>query len=302
MKKIYSLFAIVIVLTAVGLTSCDSSEDVICEPVEKLPDAELTKLYNSIDSLNNEYSNHFRTSFTSKWARRFLVATFDACVGTLTAETGPAAFVCSTVASGLYDDYLDAIDRRFGRIAPFKTRSTSNPPRSVVFPTRNPNFVDSIGYYHNLVITEIKSKGLSFIDRNDNIDYNSYYNEVMSAARRYGILRNVVINKPLIFRYINSVIRPFAHIEEGDKDTILSIIFGGTYNDFNYDSSKTLQLRNVCEKIIIDGLSVDEDQMVEYGTKVNDLIVNSNVDNDMKDTLKVANNIAVNSSLYWSSN
>lgn len=303
MKKIFFLFAIVMTLTTVALTSCDSSEDILSESVQDLPDAELTRLYNSIDSLHNEYSTTgvTRGATMDKWGRRFLVATFDACAGAITAETGPGAFICSTIASGLYDDYLDAVDRRFSRSYNSNTRSTSITPQSVVFPTATPCFVDSIGYYHNLVINEIKSKGQSFID-NGNIDYNSYYNEVLKISKENGISCNVSINKPLVFRYINSIIKPFAQIEKGDEETILSIIFNGTYNDFNFDDSKTLQLRNVCKKIIYNDLSVNEDQVVEYGTKVNELIVKSNVANDTKETMKVANNIAVNSSLYWSSN
>ena len=302
MKKIFFFFAIVMTLTSVALTSCDSSEDIVVESVKEQPDTELAKLYNSIDSLHNEYSDLSRSSFADKWGRRFLVATFDACVGAITAETGPGAFVCSTIASGLYDDYLDAVDRRFSRTSRSMTRSVSTTPQAVVFPTKTPCFVDSIGYYHNLVINEIQSKGLSFIDKNGNIDYDSYYNEVMAVSKEKGISCNAIINKPLVFRYINSIIKPFAQIEEGDEETILSIIFNGTYNAFNFDTSKTLQLRNVCNKIIYNDLSVNENQVIEYGTKVNELIVNSNVANDTKETMKVANNIAVNSSLYWGSN
>lgn len=304
MKNNFYLFAIVMTLATVALTSCDSSEDIVSKSVQDLPNAELTRLYNSIDSLHNEYSTMdvARGAILNKWGRRFLVATFDACVGVITSETGPGAFVCSTIASGLYDDYLDVVDRRFNRAYNFNTVSISITPQSVVFPSDNPCFVDSIGYYHNLVINEIQSKGQSFIDENGNIDYNSYYNEVLKVSKEKGIQCNAVINIPLVFRYINSIIKPFAQIEKGDEETIISIIFNGTYSDFNFDNSKTLQLRNVCEKIIYNDLSVDEDRVVEYGAKVNDLIVKSDVANDTKEMMKVANNIAINSSLYWSSN
>ena len=302
MKKILLLIAIFTV-AIVSISSCDNSEDIITDSVQEIPDAELTRLYNSIDSLHCEYTtlDSNRGATLNKWGRRFLVATFDACVGAITAESGPGAFICSTLASGLYDDYLDAVDRRFSRSNKSTTRSSSSSMQAVVFPTTAPCFIDSIGYYHNLVINEIQSKGLSFIDINGNIDYNSYYNEVVSVSKKNGIACNAAINKPLIFKYINSIIRPFAQLEEGDEETILSIIFNGTYKEFNFDNSKTLQLRNVCKKIIYKDLSVNEDQVVEYGTKVNELIVNSNVANDTKETMKVANNIAVNSSLNWSS-
>jgi hypothetical protein len=78
------------------------------------------------------------------------VATFDACVGAMTAESGPCAFLWSTIASGLYDDYLDAVSRRHGIVAR-DSISSSTSPQAVVFPTMTPSFVDSIGYYHKLV-------------------------------------------------------------------------------------------------------------------------------------------------------
>lgn len=284
------------------LTGCDSSEEQISESAQDLSNVEFAKLYNSIDSLHNEYSALSRVSFADKWGRRFLVATFDACVGAITAETGPGAFICSTVASGLYDDYLDYVNGRTTRSAKIRTRSVSPVQQpAVVFATEDPNFVDSIGFYHNQVIDEIQSKGLSFIDKDGNIDYNSYYNEVIAVAKKNGISCNVPIDKTLVFSYINSIIKPFAQVEDGNKEAFLSIVFNETYKNFNFDNSKTLQLRNACDKIIYNDLSINEDQVIEYGMKVNELIVNSKVDKNAKETMKVANNIAVNSSLYWGS-
>lgn len=88
MKKIFFLFAIVMTLTTLTLTSCDSSEYIGSESVQDLPDVELTRLYNSIDSLHNEYSTPgiTRGATWDKWRRRFLVATFA-----ITAETEPGA-------------------------------------------------------------------------------------------------------------------------------------------------------------------------------------------------------------------
>lgn len=298
MKKLILIFAVV--LTTYALASCDSSNDVIVDSKRELPNDELAKLYNSIDSLHNEYSDYARSSVLDKWARRFLVATVDACVGAITAETGPGAFVCSTIASGLYDDYLDAVNKKFGK--PALTRSSETVLQTVVFPTTTPYFVDSIGYYHNLVINEIKSEGRSFTDRSGNIDYSSYYNVVIAVAQKNGISCNSTINKPLVFGYLNSIIKPFTQLQEGDEETILSIIFNETYNEFKYDNAKTLELRNIYKNIIYNDLSISEDKVAEYGTKVNDLIEKSQVPLRTKETMKIANNIAVNSSLYWSTN
>ena len=59
---------------------------------------------------------------------------FDACVGGLTAETGPGALVFSTVASGLYDDYLDYIMRRIPQKSRYSSRSETSVSKKIVFP------------------------------------------------------------------------------------------------------------------------------------------------------------------------
>lgn len=302
MKKIILFFSIVITLTSFALTSCNRSEDIVVKPVKEQPDIELAKLCNSIDSLRNEYSTLTLTrgAKLNKWGKRLLCGVADACVGGITSGLGPGSLVCSIVASGLYEDYLNYCEKKIKKSPCAQIdRNVSSVPKTVVFTTVNSNFVDSIGYYHNTILNEVQSKGKSFVNDNGSINYAAYYNVVLAASKRIGISDKFTINKSLIFRYIDSVIKPLAQVEDTSEETILSIIFNGIYNRFNYDNVKTLQLRSICEKIIYNDLCVDEGQEVEYGTKVNELIVRSNVSNDIKETMKIANNIAINSSLYW---
>ncbi len=305
MKKIILFLSIVITLTSFALTSCNSSEDIVVKTVKEQPDIELAKLYNSIDSLHNEYSTltSTRGAKLNKWGKRLLCGIADACVGGITTGLGPGSLVCSIVASGLYEDYLNYCAGKIKK-SPYAQiyRNVSSVQKAVVLTNENSNFVDSIGYYHNTILNEVQSKGKSFIDANGNINYAAYYNEVLAASKKYGISAIFTINKTLIFRYLDSIIKPLAQVEDISEETILSIIFNGTYNDFNFDNAQTIQLRNICEKIIYNDLCVDEDKVVDYGTKVNELIVRSNVANDTKETMKVANNIAINSSLYWGAN
>ncbi len=305
MKKIILFFSIVITLTSFALTSCNRTEDIVVKSVKEQPDIELAKLYNSIDSLHNEYSilPSTRGAKLNKWGKRLLCGIADACVGGITSGLGPGSLVCSIVASGLYEDYLNYCTKKIKK-SPFAQidRNVSSVQKAVVFTKVNSNFVDSIGYYHNTILDEVRSTGKSFVNANGSINYAVYYNEVLAASKRIGISTKFTINKTLIFRYLDSIIKPLAQVEDISEETVLSIIFNGTYNNFNFDDTKTLQLRNICEKIIYNDLCVDEGQEVEYGTKVNELIVKSNVANDTKETMKVANNIAINSLLYWRAN
>ena len=129
-----------------------------------------------------------------------------------------------------------------------------------------------------------------------------YINEIASVAKHYNIREHTSIDKIFVFKYLDSVIKPLTQVEEITSEKILTVFFNKTYAGFNFDAAKTQQLREICEKIIYNGLCVEEDQVVEYGRKVNDLIIKANIDTATQETLKVANNITINSSLYWSEN
>ena len=74
-----------------------------------------------------------RGALLDKWTIRVMCGLFDACVGGLTAETGPGALVFSTVASGLYDDYLDYIMRRIPQKSRYSSRSETSVSKKIVF-------------------------------------------------------------------------------------------------------------------------------------------------------------------------
>lgn len=310
MKRIF--FIVMSLAIAISsLTSCNSAEDVIEEAVLQPQDTELTVLFNSIDSVQNEYTIGVETRVNwEKWARRGMSCLVDGVVGALFAETGPVgSLIAGGIGSGLYEDYLDYMvskgkKRRSHRI----TRSTLSPINAVVLSQGQASFVDSIGYYHNVILNEIKVKGITFTDNSGNINYRSCCNEVLLAARKNGIRNNCNINNELLYEYLESIIKPLARLETGDQtqdinqEIIFSILFNDIFNKFGFSKTKALELRNVCEKIIYNSMSVNEDQLVDYGTEINKLIVNSDVTATTKDNLKIANNIAINSSLYWSGN
>lgn len=312
MRKL--IFLVVVFTVAItSITSCNSTEDVVYEhPMSQ--DADLARLYNSIDSLQKVYSTPESRVDWDKWGRRGLSYAVDGVVGLLFAETGLLAGPISVVGSGLYEDYLDYMVTRCNTMTQCNTmnrkvrsnlRGESSSIKTIVFPVENATYVDSIGYYHNLIIHDVRSNGKSYTDNSGNIDFSAYYEDVLFAAGKYGIQNNYSINTQQLFQYLESIIKPVARIDANDGDDInsellLSIFFNNNYNGFNYDTAQTIQHRDICEKIIYNCANVRDNQLVEYGTKVNDIIVNSHLDANTKDNLKIANNIAVNSSLQWS--
>ena len=192
MKKALSI--LMIAAFALLSISCDRNEQIFNENLQTTQQIELSKLMNSIDSLNNYYLAIGTTrAFTlSKWQRRFVCSFVDACVGTVTIETGPVgAFVFSTLASGLYEDYLDVVLGSTSEYSLYSPNGIRGQQATIIFPTKNASFVDSIGYYHNLVLDKIKSKNKSYID-DGKIQYQSYFNENSNEIITAGTLLNTV--------------------------------------------------------------------------------------------------------------
>ena len=142
---------------------------------------------------------------------------------------------------------------------------------------------------------------LSVIDNNGNINYAGYYNEVFVASKKYGISDSIEANNTLVFCYIESIIRPLAQIDEVNIDSIMPILFNETYNDFHFNNYKTTVLRNIFEQIVYNDLCMDVNQLIDYGIEVNNMILTSNVSDDIKNIMRITHSIAVNSSLYWNS-
>ncbi len=298
---------LVVILTVViiGITGCNSIEDLASEPTNVPQDVELTRLCNSIDSLQNEYLTSNTRVDWEKWSKRGFFYAVDGVVTLLFAEAGLYAPVIGTFGSWLYEDYFNyMVDRCNTMNSPIRkiTRGEISPLNTVIFPVENATYVDSVGYYHNLIIAEVQSNGKSYISENGDINFMSYYKDVLDSARNHGIHCDNPINTKLLFQYVESIIKPLAELEvsnqkEIDSNLILSIFFNERYKGFNYDNAKTIQHKNICDKIIYNCVFVRDNQLVEYGTKVNDLIVGSKIDDDSKNNFKIANNIAINSSL-----
>ena len=71
---------------------------------------------------------------------------------------------------------------RNGQIRPI-TRGESSSIKTVVFPDENATIIDSVGYYHNLIINDVRSNGKSYTDDKGNIDFSAYYEDVFVSAK-----------------------------------------------------------------------------------------------------------------------
>lgn len=303
MQKILFIVAIAIT-TIIFVTGCNNVEDMVENPMPMSQDIELTRLYNSIDSLQVEYSKVESRVNWEKWGRRGFFYAVDGVVGLLFAETGPLSGMIAAAGSWLYEDYFDYMVNRCNSINR-RIRNVSQGESSlkaVVFPVENATYIDSIGYYHNLIISEVQSNENNYISDNGYINFTAYYDDVLVAAKNHGIRFEYPVNTQLLFQYLESIVKPLAELElsaqtEIKSDLILSIFFNEAYNDFNYDTVTESLQRDICDKIIYNCSNVSDDQLIEYGTKLNEIIVSSSVDVKTKDNLKIANNIVINSSL-----
>ena len=269
---------------------------------------EFSKLLNSIDSLNRKYVPQQDTrGFWHKWGRRALAGTVDGCVGCVSgaATGGFGGLVFGGIASGLYDDYMDNIERRMSRSSTMKeTTILPVQKQHVIFQSDNgepADFIDSIGYYHNLILDELKASGISYVHNDTDVDYEGIYKAVTTICKKYGICYNEDNHdkKLAIFAVTDNFIKIMAKDSIPDLDTCFNVIENKKISSLGISSEKMKNLHQVCNKIVNSVVSTSSENAISYGNEINKIVDNSSVSLPIKKEIKITNNIAVNSYLYW---
>ena len=198
MKNIFIFISCLI--TGLAFTSCDNSilEATNQSTVEVKKDSYASFL-TSLDSLNNNYNivqNEQRGINFKKWTGKAFSAIIDYSVGTVAfAATSPlGGTLIGTCASWLYDEYWEKVVCKHFRGTQQKSAPTLTAGPSIVFnESPDASFIDSIGYYHNLLLAELDSLNVSGIDENNNIDYEGLFvivqNLIMAIIVQKSILK-----------------------------------------------------------------------------------------------------------------
>lgn len=84
-----------------------------------------------------------------------------------------------------------------------------------------------------------------------------------------------------------------------DLDTCFNVIETKKISSLGISSEKMKNLHQVCNKIVNSVVSTSSENAISYGNEINKIVDNSSVSLPIKKEIKITNNIAVNSYLYW---
>lgn len=309
MKKILNLIACVIssFVLCVFVSCTDDYKQETVSFGYNIPEEEKAEneLFASIDSLNSKYVSNLQSSrgILRKWTRRGLSYMVDGCASAIAAGPtgGLGAAVFGILASGIYDDYMNWAENEMRKSPKKAVLSTDGILKTVIFTEVNADFVDSIGYYHNKILNEIKSSGVSYVKNDGGIDYDAMYSDIVSSLEKNRYRYDGTADKKkAMFAFINNLVKNATDPSTFDLDRTISFLTCRSCLPLKLQKEGIEKLKEICNRVCVTIAQLDTEDAVLYGKELNRIIEESTAALNIKQTLKVANNVSVNSNLYWS--
>ncbi len=310
MKRIFYIMGLA--LMAFTVSSCSQEDEMASKSSTEEQKENVMSFMSSIDSLQNVYLSRapYKVVNTDrkkvnwkKWGGKFFSATADACAGALAtaASTPVGGFLVGTAASWAYDEFWDRISNKVAKTKRKINSSHGDFPKFVLSEVSDgSSFMDSIGYYHNLILENLLIKGDNYIGLNGDINFDKLLNDIHTVLASHGIQIEAPISfKEEIYSFTESFVKS---LNPQDEDS-----FNKNYPSFRKKAIEELKLagetfdniRLMHDKIIGVASILKHEELVEFGKDVQKLIQSSQLQEEQKQEFTVLNEIAVNSQIFW---
>lgn len=306
--KILTFFHLLFFLLLVsGCNNSDMPVDPIPQLIEiseKDTDMELNAFFLAVDSLNDNYLPYTTRTNIRKWGSRFLSAVVDASVGAVTsaATTPIGGTIIGTGASWAYEEYLGNILDKVESSSSTGTDNQAFVPVVIFAPERgNMTFVDSVGYYHNMLLAEIAKSGKTYLDQNGEVDMEELFTDITAMLDEKKQVHSgaSVQNELAAF---SSPVSIFINTLNPDDEQTLDKSFTSFESEgeaLGISVKELSSIKEICSKISNVILYLENEKTIEYGEKLYKIIDDSNISETQKQSFKILDNIIVNSKLYW---
>jgi len=302
--KILTFFHLLFFLLLVsGCNNSDMPVDPIPQLIEiseKDTDMELNAFFLAVDSLNDNYLPYTTRTNIRKWGSRFLSAVVDASVGAVaSAATTPiGGTIIGTGASWAYEEYLGNILDKVESSSSTGTDNQAFVPVVIFAPERgNMTFVDSVGYYHNMLLAEIAKSGKTYLDQNGEelfTDITAMLDEKKQVHSGASVQNELAAFSSPVSIFINT-------LNPDDEQTLDKSFtsFESEGEALGISVKELSSIKEICSKISNVILYLENEKTIEYGEKLYKIIDDSNISETQKQSFKILDNIIVNSKLYW---
>lgn len=306
--KILTFFHLLFFLLLVsGCNNSDMPVDPIPQLVEiseKDTDMELNAFFLAVDSLNDNYLPYTTRTNIRKWGSRFLSAVVDASVGAVaSAATTPiGGTIIGTGASWAYEEYLGNILDKVESSSSTGTDNQAFVPVVILAPERgNMTFVDSVGYYHNMLLAEIAKSGKTYLDQNGEVDIEELFTDITAMLDEKKQVHSGASAQNELAAFSSPVSIFINTLNPNDERTLDKSFasFESEGEALGISVKELSSIKEICSKISNVILYLENEKTIEYGEKLYKVIDDSNISETQKQSFKILDNIIVNSKLYW---
>lgn len=327
MKKnlFYYVCAIAFVFT---ISSCSVSEDDTVS-IKQNPQYEVTTGYvgfmSSVDSLNSVYlsgitqnqtravgkylRNNFAESIADNGGRLiggYLGRNIGCVIGGITGS--PIGAIGGYVVGRWAGRIVGSVVASYGASCLFNSLVNRNINDSDSFkityylPNDCETVDDSIGYYHNLVMSELAAHHEKYVDDNGNPDFELIYDDCVNILKENGIYTKDVSQDVNFKKEVISYAKDnYCLSNEFKCGNISDELFktklvedvksrGLSEEDIAVFSDYAMKITETCVELPLDS-------KIEYANGLNNVILSSSMDDEMKEELRSATNLMVNSSI-----
>ena len=304
MKKLCALVSIALVVTT--LLSCSNvSETISEEGTSKISCDSTNDLLDRIDNINKKYQignsdiKKIKPGTAKKWGGRIFSAVVDGIGGYI---SGPAGWIVGPLCSWAFDEHWERCNRDVSHTnRPRKTcRNDSIRVPVYVVSKENLAHIDSIGYYHNLVLDKVSKTQHDYFNNDSTINYSLIYDDCQKASSDLDINTPKAEEKEKLIALSKFIVESIANCnDESELQNAFEEINNYYYREFTPD--KSIAITEQVQKKIISVINnmTDEDDIKKYADEIYYAIYNSMVSPDIKEKAYIANSVTVNSKLYW---
>lgn len=218
------------------------------------------------------------------------------------ATTPIGGTIIGTGASWAYEEYLGNILDKVESSSSTGTDNQAFVPVVIFAPERgNMTFVDSVGYYHNMLLAEIAKSGKTYLDQNGEVDMEELFTDITAMLDEKKQVHSgaSVQNELAAF---SSPVSIFINTLNPDDEQTLDKSFTSFESEgeaLGISVKELSSIKEICSKISNVILYLENEKTIEYGEKLYKIIDDSNISETQKQSFKILDNIIVNSKLYW---
>jgi len=320
--KILSMIAVFAIVT-VGvffITSCKSDKKntmIATDSYVMQEDIAMKNLLDSIDALNEKYpATQIKGSFWGGGA----VALADAAG--MAAGGGIGGWV-GGVAGSLAGPAGTVVGVVIGqRVGPWIGCFLASGAANVIFNNPGPRAIsddgddyqfvyiisneDSLGYYHNYMMTEINRNKDRYYSSSGSVDYDLMYEDIVSFLHNIGrydeALEDSIVKCSIVNQIRSICLISERYISNPQSDELINEQCDFLKNQCYLQDEEVNIYRDYSVKILNKCITLDNSQIESYSQDLNEVISNSNLSQEKKEELSFSADLTINSAIYWNTN